>query len=62
MASPGGPNAVRTSNFVLVGSHTLTLSSIGKNKFPLEKVRMLLLLTVLVASKMSELLLMFTFG
>ncbi|RVE66687.1 hypothetical protein OJAV_G00109800 [Oryzias javanicus] len=38
MASPGGPNAVRTSNFVLVGSHTLSLSSIGKNKFPLEKV------------------------
>ncbi|MEQ2243214.1 hypothetical protein ILYODFUR_004753 [Ilyodon furcidens] len=38
VASPGGPNAVRTSNFVLVGSHTLTLSSIGKNKFPLEKV------------------------
>ncbi|KAM4549831.1 anillin isoform 2-T2 [Fundulus diaphanus] len=38
VASPGGPNAVRTSNFVLVGSHALTLSSIGKNKFPLEKV------------------------
>ncbi|XP_034457022.1 anillin isoform X2 [Hippoglossus hippoglossus] len=38
VASPGGPNAVRTSNFVLVGSHKLTLSSIGKNKFPLEKV------------------------
>lgn len=38
VASPGGPNAVRTSSFVLVGSHTLTLSSIGKNKFPLEKV------------------------
>ncbi|XP_028819734.1 anillin isoform X2 [Denticeps clupeoides] len=38
MASPGGPNAVRTSNFVLVGSHRLTLASIGKNKFPLEKV------------------------
>ncbi|KAM4630453.1 anillin [Polymixia lowei] len=38
MASPGGPNAVRTSNFVLVGSHKLTLSSIGKNKFLLEKV------------------------
>lgn len=38
MASPGGPNAVRTSNFVLVGSHKLTLSSIGKNSFPLEKV------------------------
>lgn len=39
MASPGGPNAVRTSNFVLVGSHKLTLSSIGKTKFPLEKVK-----------------------
>ncbi|KAM9340302.1 anillin [Symphorus nematophorus] len=39
VASPGGPNAVRTSNFVLVGSHKLSLSSIGKNKFPLEKIR-----------------------
>uniref|UniRef100_A0A4W4G2T8 Anillin n=1 Tax=Electrophorus electricus TaxID=8005 RepID=A0A4W4G2T8_ELEEL len=39
MASPGGPNAVRTSNFALVGSHKLTLASIGKNKFPLEKIR-----------------------
>lgn len=38
MASPGGPNAVRTSSFVLIGSHKLTLASIGKNKFPLEKV------------------------
>nr|Q801E2.1 RecName: Full=Anillin [Xenopus laevis]AAO31737.1 contractile ring component anillin [Xenopus laevis] len=38
LASPGGPNAVRTSNFVLVGSHKLTLSSIGSNKFPLDKV------------------------
>ncbi|XP_017282336.1 anillin isoform X2 [Kryptolebias marmoratus] len=38
VASPGGPNAVRTSNFVLVGSHTLTLSSIGNNRFPLDKV------------------------
>ncbi|KAJ3609176.1 hypothetical protein NHX12_023700 [Muraenolepis orangiensis] len=38
MASPGGPNAVRTSCFVLVGSHKLTLSSVGKNKFPLDKV------------------------
>uniref|UniRef100_A0A673K0G5 Anillin n=1 Tax=Sinocyclocheilus rhinocerous TaxID=307959 RepID=A0A673K0G5_9TELE len=36
--NPGGPNAVRTSSFVLVGSHKLTLASIGKNKFPLEKV------------------------
>ncbi|XP_024921127.1 anillin isoform X3 [Cynoglossus semilaevis] len=39
VASPGGPNAVRTSNFVLVGSHKLTLSSIGKTKFPLEKIK-----------------------
>ncbi|CAL8297287.1 unnamed protein product [Lota lota] len=38
VASPGGPNAVHTSSFVLVGSHKLTLSSVGKNKFPLEKV------------------------
>ncbi|XP_031442176.1 anillin isoform X2 [Clupea harengus] len=38
VASPGGPNAVRTSHFILVGSHKLTLASIGKNKFPLEKV------------------------
>ncbi|XP_063041731.1 anillin isoform X2 [Engraulis encrasicolus] len=39
VASPGGPNAVRTSNFSLVGSHKLTLASIGKNKFPLEKIK-----------------------
>ncbi|CAL9691141.1 unnamed protein product [Knipowitschia caucasica] len=39
MASPGGPNAVRTSNFILVGSHKLTLASIGNNKFPLEKIK-----------------------
>ncbi|XP_029445353.1 anillin isoform X3 [Rhinatrema bivittatum] len=38
MASPGGPNAVRTSSFVLVGSHKLTLSSIGNSKFTLDKV------------------------
>ncbi|XP_053718667.1 anillin isoform X1 [Synchiropus splendidus] len=38
VASPGGPHAVRTSNFVLVGSHKLTLSSIGITKFPLDKV------------------------
>lgn len=38
LASPGGPNAVRTSNFVLVGSYKLALSSVGKNKFSLEKV------------------------
>ncbi|NWS73278.1 ANLN protein, partial [Crotophaga sulcirostris] len=38
MASPGGPNAVRTTNFVLVGSHKLSLSSVGNAKFALEKV------------------------
>ncbi|MBN3305670.1 ANLN protein, partial [Amia calva] len=38
MASPGGPNAVRTSNFVLVGAHKLTLASIGKNKFTLDQM------------------------
>ncbi|XP_072268293.1 anillin isoform X2 [Pyxicephalus adspersus] len=38
LASPGGPNAVRTSNFVLVGSHKLSLSSIGCSKFLLDKV------------------------
>ncbi|XP_061699252.1 anillin isoform X2 [Syngnathoides biaculeatus] len=38
VTSPGGPSAVRTSNFVLVGYHKLTLSSIGQNKFPLEKI------------------------
>ncbi|XP_015213015.1 anillin isoform X2 [Lepisosteus oculatus] len=39
MASPGGPNAVRTSSFALVGSHKLTLTSIGKNKFVLDKMK-----------------------
>ncbi|XP_075414306.1 anillin [Tenrec ecaudatus] len=38
LASPGGLNAVRTSNFVLVGSHTLSLSSVGSTKFALDKV------------------------
>ncbi|KAL8165617.1 UNVERIFIED_CONTAM: hypothetical protein K2H54_049389 [Gekko kuhli] len=38
MASPGGPNAVRTSNFVLVGSHKISLSSVGSAKFLLDKV------------------------
>ncbi|XP_015274752.1 PREDICTED: actin-binding protein anillin [Gekko japonicus] len=38
MASPGGPNAVRTSNFVLVGSHKISLSSVGNTKFLLDKV------------------------
>ncbi|XP_050793636.1 anillin isoform X4 [Gopherus flavomarginatus] len=38
MASPSGPNAVRTSNFVLVGSHKISLSSIGNSKFTLDKI------------------------
>ncbi|XP_077159495.1 anillin isoform X2 [Paroedura picta] len=38
MASPGGPNAVRTSNFVLVGSHKISLSSVGNTKFLLDKI------------------------
>ncbi|NXC38686.1 ANLN protein, partial [Penelope pileata] len=38
MASPGGPNAVRTTNFILVGSHKLSLSSVGHAKFALDKV------------------------
>ncbi|XP_032161147.1 anillin isoform X2 [Mustela erminea] len=38
LASPGGLNAVRTSNFVLVGSYTLSLSSVGNTKFALDKI------------------------
>ncbi|XP_042662345.1 anillin isoform X1 [Tyto alba] len=38
MASPGGPNAVRTTNFILVGSHKLSLSSVGNAKFALDKI------------------------
>ncbi|XP_010135848.1 PREDICTED: actin-binding protein anillin, partial [Buceros rhinoceros silvestris] len=38
MASPGGPNAARTTNFALVGSHKLSLSSVGNAKFALDKV------------------------
>ncbi|XP_068940516.1 anillin isoform X2 [Petaurus breviceps papuanus] len=38
MASPGGLHAVRTSSFMLVGSHTLSLSSIGSSKFALDKI------------------------
>ncbi|NXP44254.1 ANLN protein, partial [Heliornis fulica] len=41
MASPGGPNAVRTTNFILVGSHKLSLSSVGSVKFLLDKVPVL---------------------
>ncbi|XP_032142682.1 anillin isoform X3 [Sapajus apella] len=38
MASPGGLNAVRTSNFTLAGSYTLSLASVGNTKFALDKV------------------------
>ncbi|XP_065485267.1 anillin [Caloenas nicobarica] len=38
MASPGGLNAVRTTNFNLVGSHKLSLSSVGNVKFALDKI------------------------
>ncbi|XP_010291858.1 PREDICTED: actin-binding protein anillin, partial [Phaethon lepturus] len=38
MASPGGLNALRTTNFILVGSHKLSLSSVGNAKFALDKV------------------------
>ncbi|XP_029023239.1 anillin isoform X2 [Betta splendens] len=62
VASPGGPNAVRTSNFVLVGTHKLTLASVGRSKFLLEKVPFLcpleghiyLKLQCEVASKVEE--------
>uniref|UniRef100_A0A8D0FB20 Anillin n=1 Tax=Strix occidentalis caurina TaxID=311401 RepID=A0A8D0FB20_STROC len=45
MASPGGPNAVRTTNFILVGSHKLSLSSVGNAKFALDKVMEIILST-----------------
>ncbi|XP_059123491.1 anillin isoform X1 [Peromyscus eremicus] len=38
MASPGGLGAVRTSSFALVGSHTLSLSSVGETRFALDKI------------------------
>ncbi|XP_050186485.1 anillin isoform X2 [Myiozetetes cayanensis] len=38
MASPGGPNAIRSTNFILVGSHKLSLSSVGSAKFALDKI------------------------
>ncbi|KFP29059.1 Actin-binding protein anillin, partial [Colius striatus] len=37
MTSPGVPN-VRSTNFILVGSHKLSLSSVGNSKFALDKV------------------------
>lgn len=32
------PNTRRSSNFSLVGSHKITLASLGHSKFPLDKV------------------------
>uniref|UniRef100_A0A803VPI1 Anillin n=1 Tax=Ficedula albicollis TaxID=59894 RepID=A0A803VPI1_FICAL len=37
-ASPAGLNAIRSTNFILVGSHKLSLSSVGNTKFALDKV------------------------
>uniref|UniRef100_A0A8C5U8Q9 Anillin n=1 Tax=Malurus cyaneus samueli TaxID=2593467 RepID=A0A8C5U8Q9_9PASS len=41
MASPGGPNAIRSTNFILVGTHKLSLSSVGNTKFALDKKKSL---------------------
>uniref|UniRef100_A0A8C0C0M7 Anillin n=1 Tax=Buteo japonicus TaxID=224669 RepID=A0A8C0C0M7_9AVES len=41
ITSVSGPNAVRTTNFILVGSHKLSLSSVGNAKFALDKVPVL---------------------
>ncbi|XP_041047523.1 anillin-like isoform X2 [Carcharodon carcharias] len=38
-ASPAVASSVRTSKFVLVGSHKITLASLGKDKFPLDKMK-----------------------
>jgi len=38
-ASPGGPNAIRISDFSLIGSTSLTLDDVNKDKFALMKVR-----------------------
>jgi len=39
MQSPGGPYAVRTTNFVPVASLQLTKANLKKTNFSLEKVR-----------------------
>ncbi|XP_078400114.1 anillin-like isoform X1 [Cetorhinus maximus] len=38
-ANPAVTSSVRTSKFVLVGSHKITLASLGKDKFPLDKMK-----------------------
>lgn len=37
-AAPPAVNTRRSSNFCLVGSHKITLASLGHSKFPLDKV------------------------
>uniref|UniRef100_A0A3Q3AYE7 Anillin, actin binding protein 2 n=1 Tax=Kryptolebias marmoratus TaxID=37003 RepID=A0A3Q3AYE7_KRYMA len=37
--SSSSANARRSSNFCLVGSHKITLTSLGRNKFPLDKMK-----------------------
>ncbi|XP_032827075.1 uncharacterized protein LOC116952128 isoform X2 [Petromyzon marinus] len=39
MSSAGGPNAVRVSNFSLVGSHKITRASLGTSRFLLDKMK-----------------------
>ena len=41
LQSPGGPNAVRSTNFVEVASMTVTADCINKTHFNLERVSML---------------------
>ena len=43
--SPGGPNAIRISNFALIGSTTIRLADVEKNKFVLQKVRRCIVFT-----------------
>ncbi|XP_072925718.1 anillin-like isoform X2 [Hemitrygon akajei] len=39
-ASPTVSRSIRASKFVLVGSHTITLASLGKEKFALDKMKL----------------------
>jgi len=43
--SPGGPYAVRTTNFVHIASLQLTKANLMKTNFSLDKVRLIVLLT-----------------
>lgn len=44
-AAPLSLHARRSSNFSLVGSHKITLASLGHSKFPLDKVQLSLVIT-----------------